>query len=77
MDWLSEPLNSSSKKRRVRSKSDKPYKPGPRDIGRVRNSKNWTPIEYKDEENDSGTYILSILSTYFTKTTLKITKTNL
>ena len=50
-DWLTERLNSQpTKQKRERAKSARPFKPGPRDIGRIK-SNGWKPIEYKETDN--------------------------
>ena len=52
-DWLSDKVSPQpTKQMRQRAKSARPFKPGPRDIGRI-DAENWTPIDYEDDESSS------------------------
>eukprot|EP01083_Nonionella_stella_P277907 944933_1 len=54
VNWLNERLNHISRKQKnERAKTPKQYKPGPRDIGKIKGS-NWKPIEYEIDITKGG-----------------------
>ena len=59
--WMNERLSSPTKRKRDRAKTaPKPFKPGPRDIGRNDKKSGWKPIELSKEEEaklNSGSFL--------------------